>query len=129
MASPQQEIFTAIRGICVSRIGDSNVYEVLPPDGTPYPFIYVGEQSSVDDLTNKTVVFAEVRQTVHIYHNNLKRRGDVSAVLDDLLTELRRLEATKTFRWRLTSVSNEVRVESVGEKVLHGILDVKLKMK
>lgn len=129
MAIPQQELFTAIRGICVSRLGGDHVFEVLPPDGTPYPFIYVGEQGSVDDLSNKTVVFAEVRQTIHVFHNDMRRRGDVSAVMDDLLTELRRFEYTKTFRWRLTSVSSEIRVETVGEKVLHGILDVKFKMK
>lgn len=129
MASPQQELFTAVRKICCDQLGDSNVYEVLPPDGTAYPFIYVGEQSSVDDLRNKSVVFAEVRQTIHVYHNDPRRRGDVSFLLDELLQKLRQLEVTRTFRWRMTNASMEVRIDRQGDTFLHGILDIRMKMK
>ena len=70
MPSPQQEIFTAIRGIC-TKLGYT-VYDYLPPDGVAYPFVFVGEQYS-NDQANKSAVFGTVNQTVHILPQRLQK--------------------------------------------------------
>lgn len=78
MLDPQQEIFTAIRQ-AIMKLGYSVYDTVLPPEGTEYPFVYVGDTQQVDVRT-KTQVNGIVYQMVDIWHDNPKRRGDVSAM-------------------------------------------------
>ena len=59
---PQQELFTEL----LLRLKEKgyDVYDTfLPPEGTPYPFIYLADSQQTDD-SNKTAIFGNVYQTI-----------------------------------------------------------------
>ena len=67
---PQQELFTEL----LLRLKDLeyDVYDTfLPPEGTPYPFIYLAD-SQQTDIQTKSAVVGNVYQTFHVWHNNPK---------------------------------------------------------
>ena len=69
---PQQEIFSEL----FKRIKEDgyDVYDgFLPPDNTPYPFVYLADNQQIDDR-NKTAVFGSVYQTIDVWNNNPKKR-------------------------------------------------------
>ena len=41
--NPEQQTFTDIRRVMVNLFGQEKVYDYNPPEGTPYPFVRVGE--------------------------------------------------------------------------------------
>ena len=78
---PQQELFTEL----LLRLKEKgyDVYDTfLPPEGTPYPFIYLADSQQTDD-SNKTAIFGNVYQTINVWHNNPRQRGTVSGILLD----------------------------------------------
>ncbi len=123
---PQQELFTELR----QRIKE-NGYDVydgsLPPEGTPYPFVYLGTSQQVDDA-NKTAVFGNVYQTIHVWHNTPKRRGDVSAILLAVKQVCRKIRNTKNFLWMLKNADQTILPDNTTKTpLLHGILEVEFK--
>ena len=120
--SPQQEIFTAIRGIC-TKLGYT-VYDYLPPDGVAYPFVFVGEQYS-NDQANKSAVFGTVNQTVHIYHDDYKKRGTTTTMMDAIKTEVRKLKSTPHFHVRVRSVDDQILTDNTTDTpLLHGVIEI-----
>ena len=88
---PQQELFTQIRMMLVRLFGEDKVYDsFLPPDGTPYPFVYLAD-SWEDDDANKSAVFGMVTQTVHVWHNDPHKRGTVSSMMMQIKQEAQKL--------------------------------------
>ena len=78
---PQQELFTKL--LTEIKALGYDVYDgFLPPDGTPYPFVYLADSQQTDDA-NKTAVFGNVYQTIHVWHNNPRQRGTVSKMFGD----------------------------------------------
>ena len=56
---PQQELFTEIRDI-LNRMYDGRVYDgFMPPEGTPYPFIYIADTRQ-DDVASKGAIFGYI---------------------------------------------------------------------
>ena len=124
MPSPQQEIFTSIRGICTTL--GYTVYDYLPPDGVAYPFVFVGEQYS-SDQPNKSAIFGVVNQTVHIYNNDYKKRGTTTAMMDNIKTELRKLKETPHFHLGIRSINDQVLTDnSTATPLLHGVIEIAL---
>ena len=122
MPSPQQEIFMAIRGIC-TKLGYT-VYDYLPPDGVAYPFVFVGEQYS-NDQANKSAVFGTVNQTVHIYHNDYKKRGTTTTMMDAIKTEIRKLKSTPHFYVRVRSMDDQILTDNTtATPLLHGVIEI-----
>ena len=120
--SPQQEIFTAIRGIC-TKLGYT-VYDYLPPDGVAYPFVFVGEQYS-NDQANKSAVFGTVNQTVHIYHDDYNKRGTTTTMMDAIKTEVRKLKSTPHFHVRVRSVDDQILTDNTTDTpLLHGVIEI-----
>lgn len=92
---PQQELFTKLL-IELKALG-YDVYDGhLPPDDTPYPFVYLADSQQVD-ATNKGAVFGKVHQTIHIYSNGPRNRGTVSAMLLAIKSRCRRIGHTANF--------------------------------
>ena len=59
---PQQELFTKL--LTEIKALGYDVYDgFLPPDGTPYPFVYLADNLQIDEA-NKTAVFGSVHQTI-----------------------------------------------------------------
>lgn len=66
---PQQELFSALLLELKKQYPDGVYDTFLPPEGTPYPFIYLAD-SDLNDRANKTAVFGTVSQTIHVWHDN-----------------------------------------------------------
>ncbi|MDO4170308.1 MAG: hypothetical protein Q4D45_10450 [Lachnospiraceae bacterium] len=123
---PQQELFTELL-LKIKELG-YDVYDgFLPPEGTPYPFVYLADVRQ-SDHANKTAVFGNVYTTIHVWSNNPKRRGEVSAFLLDIKTLCRKIEHTKNFAWMLVNVNQRILPDNTTkEPLLHGVLEVEFK--
>lgn len=120
---PQQELFTKIKTM-IEALGYDTYDGFLPPDGTPYPFVYIGESQLIDDA-NKTAVFGTVNQTIHIWSNTPKKRGTVSSMLLAIKQALRPMEHTDNFSWSLRNVSQQIMPDNTTKQpLLHGILEL-----
>jgi len=120
---PQQELFTAI--LVGLRQRGYDVYDgMLPPEGTPYPFIYIGDSQMLDDI-NKTAVFGTVTQTVHVYSNAPHKRGTLSTMLYEIKALCRGVEHTTHYAWGLINVNQRIIPDNTTkEPLLHGILEL-----
>ena len=120
---PQQELFSAL--LTELRKMGYDVYDgFLPPQNTPYPFIYLADSTQIDE-ENKTAVFGRVSQTIHVWHNSPKQRGTVSKMLLDAKTMCRKLEKTENFSWFVRDVNQRILSDNTTKQpLLHGILSV-----
>lgn len=120
---PQQELFTELL-LKIKELG-YDVYDgFLPPEGTPYPFVYLADVRQ-SDHANKTAVFGNVYPTIHVWSNNPKRRGEVSKLLLDIKTVCRKIEHTSNFAWMLTNINQRILADNTTKQpLLHGILEV-----
>lgn len=123
---PQQELFTALL-LQLKEKGYDVFDTFLPGEDALYPFVYLADSQQVDD-TNKSAVFGNVYQTVHIWHNNPKQRGSVSEIILDVKTMCRKLEHTKNFGWNLLNVNQRVLPDTTTKQpLLHGILELEFR--
>lgn len=123
---PQQELFSELL-LKMKELG-YDVYDTfLPPKGTPYPFIYLAD-SQQTDTPNKTAVFGNVSQTIHIWHNNPRQRGTVSKMLLDIKKICYKLEHTENFAWMVRNVNQRILPDNTTKTpLLHGLLEVEFK--
>ena len=124
---PQQELFSYLL-VELKKLYPDNVYDTfLQPDNTPYPFIYVGNSQLIDDA-NKSAVFGNVYQIIHVFHNNPKQRGTISKMLLDIKKVSRKLNHTTNFAWSLKNVSQDIMPDtSTSIPLLHGVLSLEFK--
>lgn len=120
---PQQELFTELL-LQLKELG-YDVYDTfLPPEGAPYPFIYLADSQQTDD-PNKTAIFGNVNQTIHVWHNNPKQRGTVSEMLLDIKKICYRLEHTEGFAWFIQDMNQRILPDNTTKTpLLHGILEI-----
>ena len=123
---PQQELFTEL--LVQLRGKGYDVYDgYLPSDGTPYPFVYMGDSQLIDDA-NKTAVFGNVVQTIHVWHNNPHQRGTVSAMLLAIKTLCRKVRKTRNFNWFVVDITQQLLPDTTTKQpLLHGVLQVEFK--
>lgn len=123
---PQQELFTELL-LEIKKLG-YDVYDgELPPDGTPYPFVYLGD-SQQTDIANKTAVFGQVFQTIHVWHNTPRNRGTVSNILLAVKGVCRKVRNTDNFLWCLKNMEQRILPDDTAKApLLHGILEVEFK--
>lgn len=123
---PQQELFTRLK-IDLEALGFDVFDGFLPPDGTPYPFVYLGNTRLADDA-NKSAVFGDVYQTIHVWHSSPLKRGTVSKMLLCIKDVCRRIEHTDNFAWHLREVSQNIFPDTTTKTpLLHGVLEVGFK--
>ena len=120
---PQQEIFSEL----FKRIKEDgyDVYDgFLPPDNTTYPFVYLADNQQIDDR-NKTAVFGSVYQTIDVWNNNPKKRGDVSQILLKIKGIRRAIRRTSNFNWDVRNIEQRILSDTTTtQPLLHGILNV-----
>lgn len=123
---PQQELFTAL--LLAVREQGYDVYDgALPPDGTPYPFVYLADSHQVDSA-NKTAVFGSVYQTIHVWHDSPHKRGTVSQALLELKQVCRALDRTASYAWFTKNVDQRILSDNTTKTpLLHGLLEVEFK--
>lgn len=120
---PQQEIFSRLHFDISSKGYD--VYDgYLPPENTPYPFVYMGDMQQTDDA-NKTAVFGNVYQTIHVWSNKPQNRGDLSKIMLEIKNICRNIDKTRNFSWFVKNVTQRIIPDNTTKTpLLHGVLGV-----
>ena len=123
---PQQELFTEL--LLKLKDMEYDVYDTfLPPEGTPYPFIFIADSQQTDTQT-KSAVMGNVYQTIHVWHNNPKQRGTVSQMLLDIKKVCYKLEHTENFAWMIQNGNQRILPDKTTKTpLLHGVLEVEFK--
>ena len=117
----QQELFTALK-LALEAKGYVVFDGALPPEKTPYPFIYLGEFQQTD-REHKNGISGTVFPMVHAWHNNWDERGTVSKMLLDIKTVIRTLGHTANFAWHARNVSARVLADyTTKTPLLHGVV-------
>lgn len=126
---PQQELFTELRKRLVTQFGENKVFDgFMPPDGTPYPFIYLAENYSTDVRT-KSKLNGRVVQTIHVWHNSPMKRGTASLMMLGIKDIIRTIEhdGTTNYGWIIQDVTQRILNDNTTKTpLLHGILEVEL---
>lgn len=123
---PQQELFTAL----LTRLRDKG-YQVydghLPAKGTTYPFIYLAD-NQINEIPTKPYVIGEVTQSVHVYHNNVRKRGTLSAILLDIKHSARAVQETANFGFNLVEINQQILPDDTTDQpLLHGVIEARFK--
>ena len=120
---PQQEIFSRLHSDI--SIKGYDVYDGhLPPENTPYPFVYMGDMQQTDDA-NKTAVFGNVYQTIHVWSNKPQNRGDLSKMMLEIKNICRNIDKTRNFSWFVKNVTQRIIPDNTTKTpLLHGVLEV-----
>ena len=119
---PQQELFTQLKLGLEAKGYD--VYDgFLPPDGTPYPFVYLGDFQQTDNA-NKSAVHGNVYATIHVWSDTPRQRGTLSDILLDIKTVCRKIEHTPNFAWALRNVTQRILPDNTTKTpLLHGVVE------
>lgn len=124
--NPQQELFTRLlldlREIFSTQ--GIEVYDgILPPEGTVYPFVYLGEFRQEDEA-NKSAIFGSVYPMIHVYHNDPWKRGTVSKMLMEIIYACRDIEHTDNFAWHIRDVQQRIIPDNTTKTpLLHGVVE------
>lgn len=119
---PQQELFSQLK-LNIEGKGYAVYDGFLPPENTPYPFVYLGDFQQIDNA-NKSAVFGFVYPTIHIWSDTPKKRGTLSKMLLDIKTVCREIEHTKNFAWMLTGMNQRIIPDNTTKTPLvHGVIE------
>lgn len=119
---PQQELFTRLK-LDIEALGYSVYDGALPPEETPYPFVYLGDFSQSDSAT-KSALYGYVYPTIHIWHNDTRKRGTLSKMMLDIKTACRKIEHTDNYAWVLQSVNQRIIPDNTTKTpLLHGVIE------
>lgn len=122
MRDPQQELFTRLK-LDLEALGFSVYDGVLPPEKTPYPFVYLGDFRQIDDA-NKSAVFGTVYPTIHVWHDDPRQRGTVSMMLLEIKTACRMIDHTDNFAWAVREMNQHILSDNTTKTpLLHGVLE------
>ena len=120
---PQQELFSRLK-IDLEAKGYAVYDGFLPPENTPYPFIYLGDFLQ-EDTAQKNTVTGIVYPTIHVGHNNPRQRGTVSAMLLDIKTTCYKVGRTNNFAWMVKNTNQQIITDNTTKApLLHGVLEV-----
>ena len=99
----QQELFIALKVQLEKALKSKNVnvYDTfLPSEGTSYPYVYIGNSQLVDDYGNKTMILGTITQVVDVWHNNPRKRGELSEIMMIVKDVARQISRTSSFAFR-----------------------------
>lgn len=123
---PQQELFTKLLMELKSQYDTYDGF--LPPEGTPYPFVYVADNNMYDDVT-KGQILGRVTQAIHVWHDKPIKRGTVSAMLAEIKQICRSLAGSGTYKWEVTEVNQTIlHDETTKTPLVHGVLEVTFRL-
>jgi hypothetical protein len=119
---PQQELFTALK-LALEKKGYAVYDGPLPPENTPYPFIYLGDFRQTD-TERKNAITGSVYPMIHVWHNNCRQRGTVSAMLLEIKTVCRTLVKTSNYAWLVRNVNARILADNTAKTpLLHGVVE------
>lgn len=124
MESAQQEIFTLCRQAAISVLGEGHVYDDLPDARAQYPFFYIGENFD-SSASIKSVRAGRCVQRIHIFHNDMRKRGTTSGLMQNLLVKLYNARNTRNFQVSLFRHNAQMVTDKTTATVLlHGVLEL-----
>ena len=124
----QQELFSALL-VKLKKEFESkgvNVYDTfLPSEGTPYPYVYIGNSQLVDDYGNKTMILGSITQVVDVWHNNHRKRGELSEIMMIVKNVARQINRTNNFAFQIKDINQRILPDtSTSEPLMHGVLEL-----
>lgn len=127
--SPEQRIYTAIRKICADIVGETNLYDKLPGDNAPYPFIQIGDQFSQSVRENKDHLDKDTQVIIHIWHDNYAERGVVSGIIHQLEKAIERTFGPDGEIYNSSIIPHRItNTSATNRMLLHGIVDVEIRI-
>ena len=121
---PQQELFIYFKTE-IEKLGYSVFDGRLPPEGTPYPFVYL-DGFRQTDVFLKNAVMGEVYPTFHIWHNRPDKRGTVSKMLMDIKKLTRNVSGR--YDWHLSGCEQRILEDNTTKTPLvHAVLELSYK--
>lgn len=118
----QQELFTAFK-LALEAKGYAVYDGFLPPEGTAYPFVYIGDFRQ-SDKEHKTDLTGSVFPTIHVWHNDPGQRGTVSQMLLDIKTTARLLQKTDRYSWSVRGITQNIFPDTTTKTpLLHGVFE------
>lgn len=122
--SPEQKVFTKLRRLCVDLFTSKSVYDYLPPDGTEYPFVFIGEQFSQTYREHKDGRNKNTQTTIHVWHNNHRKRGELSKMIQQIEKAI-----VEEFGVNGENYSSQIIVDNTTSvPLLHGIIEPNIKI-
>ena len=124
---PQQELFSLLL-VALRHAYPGDVYDGdLPPEGTDYPFIYMGHTQQIDSQ-NKQGIIGRVIQTIHIWHNNPRERGTLSEIMVDIKHIARCTHKGNFYNWDLLNLNQQILSDNTTDyPLLHGVVELEFK--
>lgn len=89
MISAQQELFMAVK-FALQELGYDVYDNMLPPDGTPYPFVYMAETTQ-NQFNAKAQDAGYVRLIIQVW-GKPTMRGTISAMAENIRNVVRTIE-------------------------------------
>ena len=87
----------------------------------------MGDMQQTDDA-NKTAVFGNVYQTIHVWSNKPQNRGDLSKMMLEIKNICRNIDKTRNFSWFVKNVTQRIIPDNTTKTpLLHGVLGVEFK--
>lgn len=124
----QQELFIALKVQLEKALKSKNVnvYDTfLPSEGTSYPYVYIGNSQLVDDYGNKTMILGTITQVVDVWHNNPRKRGELSEIMMIVKDVARQISRTSSFAFQISNISQRILPDtSTSEPLMHGVLEL-----
>lgn len=124
----QQELFSALLVKLKKELESKGVgvYDTfLPSEGTPYPYVYIGNSQLVDDYGNKTMILGSITQVVDVWHNNPRKRGELSEIMMIVKNVARQINRTNNFAFQIKDINQRILPDtSTSEPLMHGVLEL-----
>lgn len=124
----QQELFIALKVQLEKALKSKNVnvYDTfLPSEGTSYPYVYIGNSQLVDDYGNKTMILGSITQVVDVWHNNPRKRGELSEIMMIVKNVARQINRTNNFAFQIKDINQRILPDtSTSEPLMHGVLEL-----
>lgn len=118
----EQEIFIALK-LGIEALGYAVYDGALPPEGTPYPFVYLGDFRQ-SDREHKNARTGIVYPVIHVWHNKTTERGTVSRMLFDIKTVCRRFARTNNYSWSFRNINGRIFSDNTTKAtLLHGVVE------
>lgn len=118
----EQELFIALK-LGIEAKGYAVYDGALPPEDTPYPFVYLGDFTQTD-REHKNAVTGTVYPTIHVWHNNTRQRGTVSRMLAEIKAVCRQIRRTNNYAWMFRNVNGRILADNTTKTpLLHGVVE------
>lgn len=103
----QQEYFMALRSALIQK-GYAVYDSVLPPEHTPYPFVYLaGSWNNPQDI--KTGDIGKITQIVQVW-GTAKMRGTISAMCEAVLDTAKTIKTTEHYAFHIRANETEQQI-------------------